>query len=163
MGKVAIITGGGDGIGFGVATSLAEAGYDLALWDVRADVGSAAASKLAKEHGVKALSVATDVAKADQVEAATQQTVKDLGTPFLLVNNAGITRIGRMEDAKLSDWQAVIDVNLTGVFLCTQSVGRRMLEAREGVIVNIASVSALTPQLYRPGYSASKAGVVALT
>jgi NAD(P)-dependent dehydrogenase (short-subunit alcohol dehydrogenase family) len=163
MGKVAIITGGGDGIGFGIATSLGQAGYDLALWDVRAEVGEAAAKRLADEHGVRTLATATDVSKADQVEAATRAVVDGLGVPYLLVNNAGITRIGRMEDAKLSDWQAVIDVNLTGVFICTQAVGRRMLEAGEGVIVNIASVSAATPQVYRPGYSATKAGVVALT
>ena len=163
MGKVAIITGGGDGIGFGIATSLGEAGYDLALWDVRAEVGEDAAEKLGQAHGVRAIAVTTDVAKADQVEAATLKTVEALGTPYLLVNNAGITRIGRLEDTKPADWQAVIDVNLTGVFLCTQAVGRRMLDAREGVIVNIASVSALTPQVYRPGYSPSKAGVVALT
>ncbi len=152
MGKVAIVTGGGDGIGYGIATSLAQEGYDLALWDVRAEVGQAAAKKLAAEHGVRTLAVTTDVAKADQVEAATKATVEGLGTPYLLVNNAGITRIGRMEDVKLADWQAVIDVNLTGVFLCTQAVGRHMLAAREGVIVNIASVSALTPQVYRPAY-----------
>lgn len=163
MGKVAIVTGGGDGIGYGIATSLAQEGYDLALWDVRAVVGQTAANKLASEHGVRTLAITTDVSKADQVEAAIKATIEGLGTPYLLVNNAGITRIGRMEDVKLADWQAVIDVNLTGVFLCTQAVGRHMLAAREGVIVNIASVSALTPQVYRPAYSPTKAGVVALT
>jgi glucose 1-dehydrogenase len=163
MGKVAIITGGGDGIGYGIATSLAQAGYDLAIWDIRPEVGEAAAQRLAREHGVRTLATATDVASPDQVEAATGAAVEGLGTPYLLVNNAGITRIGRMEDATVADWKAVIDVNLTGVFLCTQSVGRHLVKAGEGAIVNIASVSALTPQVYRPGYSASKAGVVALT
>jgi NAD(P)-dependent dehydrogenase (short-subunit alcohol dehydrogenase family) len=163
MGKVAIVTGGGDGIGFGIATSLAQAGFDIAVWDIRPEVGEAAAKKLAGDHGVRTLATATDVAKADQVEAATRAAVEDLGTPYLLVNNAGIARIGRLEDVKLSDWQAVIDVNLTGVFICTQAVGRRMLTAGDGVIVNIASVSAFNPQTYRPGYSPTKAGVVALT
>jgi glucose 1-dehydrogenase len=163
MGKVAIVTGGGDGIGYGIATSLAEAGYDLAVWDVRGEVGQAAADRLAAGHNVRTLAKATDVSRADQVKAAMDATVAGLGPPHLLVNNAGITRIGRMEDADPRDWQAVIDVNLTGAFLCTQAAGRHMLAAGEGVIVNVASVSALTPQSYRPGYSASKAGVVALT
>ncbi len=163
MGKVAIVTGGGDGIGLGIAQSLAAAGYDLALWEVRPDVGREAADRLVREHGVRALAIACDVAKQDQILAATEQTVKSLGTPYLLVNNAGITRIGRLEDTKLADWLAVIDVNLTGVFMCTQAVGRHMLAERKGAIVNIASVSGVLPQVYRPAYSPTKAGVIALT
>jgi NAD(P)-dependent dehydrogenase (short-subunit alcohol dehydrogenase family) len=163
MGKVAIVTGGGEGIGLGIAASLAGAGYDLALWEVREDVGRSAAQRLEREHKVRAIAIRCDVAKQDQVLAATDETVKALGTPDLLVNNAGITRIGRLEDAKLADWQAVVDVNLTGVFLCTQAVGRHMLAARRGSIVNIASVSGVLPQVYRPAYSPTKAGVIALT
>src|SRR5262245_37094502 len=122
MGKVAIVTGGGDGIGYGIATSLARAGYDLAIWDVRGEVGDAAARRLAEEHGARTMATATDVSEAGQVAAATRSVVDGLGTPHLLVNNAGITRIGRMEDATLADWRAVIDVNLTGVYICTQAV-----------------------------------------
>jgi glucose 1-dehydrogenase len=161
--KVAIVTGGGDGIGFGIATSLAGAGYDLALWELREAVGRSAADRLAAEHGIRAIAIACDVAKQDQVLAATDETVKTLGIPDLLVNNAGITRIGRLEDVKLADWKAVIDVNLTGVFLCTQAVGRHLLAAGRGSIVNIASVSGVLPQVYRPAYSPTKAGVIALT
>jgi NAD(P)-dependent dehydrogenase (short-subunit alcohol dehydrogenase family) len=163
MGRVAIITGGGDGIGRGIATQLAKAGYDVAIWEIREEVGATAAEKLAAEHGVKALSFACDVGKKDQVDAATAETVEALGAPYLLVNNAGITKVGRLEDVPLEQWQAVIDVNLTGVFLCTQAIGRHLLAAGRGVIVNIASVSASIPQVYRPGYSPTKAGVVALT
>jgi glucose 1-dehydrogenase len=163
MGRVAIVTGGGDGIGLGIATQLARAGYDLAIWEVRPEVGGSAAAKLAADHDVRAQAFACDVSQAAQVEAATAATVETLGTPYLLVNNAGITRVGRLEDASPADWQAVLAVNLTGVFLCTQAVGRHMLDAGRGAIVNIVSVSAGIPQVYRPGYSPSKAGVVALT
>lgn len=163
MGRVAIVTGGGDGIGFGIATSLADAGYDLAIWELREEIGRSAAERLAGEKGVRAVAVGCDVSKQDQVLAATEATVKELGTPSLLVNNAGITRIGRLEDASLADWQAVVDVNLTGVFLCMQAVGRHLLAAGQGCIVNVASVAGTIPQVYRPGYSPSKAGVILLT
>jgi NAD(P)-dependent dehydrogenase (short-subunit alcohol dehydrogenase family) len=163
MGRTAIVTGGGDGIGLGIAMQLARAGYRVALWEVREDVGRAAAERIAADHGVEARAFGCDVSRADQVERATAATVEALGTPHLLVNNAGITRIGRLEEVSLADWQAVIDVNLTGAFLCTQAVGRRLLAAGRGVIVNVASVSASIPQVYRPGYSPSKAGLVALT
>jgi NAD(P)-dependent dehydrogenase (short-subunit alcohol dehydrogenase family) len=163
MGRVAIVTGGGDGIGLGIATSLAAAGYDLALWELREDVGKASAARLAAERDIRAVAIRCDVADQSQVLAATNETVKALGVPEVLVNNAGITRIGRLEDVPLADWQAVIDVNLTGVFLCTQAVGRHLLAAGRGSIINIASVSAGIPQVYRPGYSPTKAGVVALT
>lgn len=163
MARIAIVTGGGDGIGLGIATSLAGAGYDLAIWEVRDEVGRASAERLAAEHGVRAVALHCDVSKQDQVEAATAATVDALGVPHLLVNNAGITRIGRLEDVSLADWQAVIDVNLTGVFLCTQVVGRHLLAAGQGSIVNVASVSGQLPQVYRPGYSPSKAGVILLT
>jgi NAD(P)-dependent dehydrogenase (short-subunit alcohol dehydrogenase family) len=161
--RVAVVTGGGDGIGAGIATCIARAGYDLAIWEVREDVGRASAEQLAQEHAVRVVSIRCDVSKQDEVLAATEATVARLGRPYALVNNAGITRVGRMEDVSLADWQAVIDVNLTGVFLCTQAVGRHMLEAGQGAIVNIASVSGEIPQLYRPAYSPTKAGVILLT
>jgi NAD(P)-dependent dehydrogenase (short-subunit alcohol dehydrogenase family) len=163
MRRVAIVTGGGDGIGLGIATALAGAGYDLALWEIREDVGQAAAGKLAAEHGGRAVAIRCDVSRQADVEQATQATVDRLGTPHLLVNNAGITRIGRIEDTSLADWQAVLDVNITGVFLCTQAVGRHLLAAGRGCIVNVASVSGGIPQVYRPGYSVSKAGVILFT
>lgn len=160
--RVAIVTGGGGGIGLGIAASLSEAGHDVAIWDVREAAAQEAAEALAAK-GRRSIGVACDVSKQDQVQAATAAVVDQLGVPYLLVNNAGVSRIGRLEDAELADWQAVLDVNLTGVFLCTQAVGREMLAAGNGCIVNVASVSGRVPQVFRPAYSVTKAGVILLT
>jgi glucose 1-dehydrogenase len=146
----------------GIAQSLAEAGYRVAMWDLLEDVVGQAADEIT-ERGGSALPIRCDVTDEGSVAAATQRVVDEFGRPHVLVNNAGIVRVGALAEMTLEDWRATIDVNLTGPFICTQAVGRHMLDAREGSIVNVASLSALMPQPYRGSYSPSKAGVVQLT
>ena len=162
MGEVAVITGGAGGIAFGIASALVRAGYDVALWDTRGDLAKASADRLAAA-GARSMGRQCDVTSVDGVKAATRATVDALGPPNLLVNNAGITRSGHLETMALADWQLVIDVNLTGTFVCTQVVGRHLLDSGRASIVNVASISGLVPSPFRAAYNASKAAIVALT
>lgn len=160
---VAVVTGASRGIGVGIATELARAGYDLALWarDVAAIEGLAAA--LADDHGVATRAIGCDVRDEASIVAATAAAVEGLGVPTVLVNNAAISRRHHLEDLSADDWDDVVGTNLRGPFLCTRVVGRYMLAAGHGAIVNVASVAGSIPQPYFGAYSASKAGLVALT
>jgi 3-oxoacyl-[acyl-carrier protein] reductase len=113
--------------------------------------------------GGSAVAIQADVSQADQVDGLINGTLKQFGRVDVLVNNAGITRDTLLLRMKLEDWQAVIDLNLTGVFLCTRAVAKIMLKQRSGRIINIASVAG---QMGNPGqanYSAAKAGVIGFT
>lgn len=160
--RVAVVTGAGSGIGKGTAQCLADAGYDIAIWEVRPEAGKATAEELRAKR-VRTLSLVCDVSSQESVTAAAAATRAELGVPYVLVNNAGINRPERLEDLALDDWNRVIAVDLTGVFLCMQEVGRAMLELGRGCIVNIASVAAIHPTSYFGAYSPAKAGVVQLT
>lgn len=160
--KVAIVTGGGRGLGLGIGKCLAAAGYRVALWDRDGDNALNAAAEL-RTAGATAFGIACDVSDYDAVAAATQATERELGRPTLLVNNAGTRHRARLEDLTPADWQNEIGVNLSGVFYCTQLVGRRMLEVEYGSIVNIASMSASSGLALRGAYTPTKAGVVGLT
>lgn len=162
-GKTAVITGGARGIGEAIATILAKMGANIVIWDVLEDQAKATADKLAKEHGVKGAGFAVDVTKADSVEAAVEAAVKEFGAIDILINNAGITRDGLIIRMKEEDWDQVLAINLKGVWQCTKSVGKVMLKARKGSIVNIASVVGVMGNAGQANYSASKAGVIGLT
>ncbi len=162
-GKNAVITGGARGIGEAIATTMANLGANIILWDVLEDQAKATAEKLAKAHGVKAAGAGVDVTKADSVDAAVDAAVKEFGGIDILVNNAGITRDGLIIRMKEEDWDLVLAINLKGVWQCTKSVGRVMLKARGGSIVNIASVVGVMGNAGQANYSASKAGVIGLT
>lgn len=163
QGKTAIITGGARGIGEAIATVLARMGANIVIWDVLADQAKATADNLAKEHNVKTAGFAVDVTKADSVDAATEGALKEFGSLDILINNAGITRDGLIIRMKEEDWDQVIAINLKGVWQCTKSVGKVMLKARKGSIVNIASVVGVMGNAGQANYSASKAGVIGLT
>ncbi len=162
-GKNAIITGGARGIGEAIATVMAKMGANIIIWDVLEDGAKATADKLAKEHGVKAAGYAVDVTKGESVDAAVQKAVEEFESIDILVNNAGITRDGLIIRMKEEDWDAVLAINLKGVWQCTKSVGKVMLKARKGAIVNIASVVGVMGNAGQANYSASKAGVIGLT
>ena len=167
-GKAAIVTGGGTGIGRQLAQGLAELGADVVLCARKADRCERAAAELRGELGVRALGLACDVRDPVSVEAVVERTVAELGRVDILVNNAGTTWGAPPEDLPLDAWRKVIDVNLTGVFLFAQAVGRRMIEQGPGGrIVNIASIAGLVGQPAEHAdsvvYHASKGGVIALT
>ena len=161
-GKTAFVTGSARGIGQSIALRLAEAGADIAVSDLQADWCEESVEKI-RALGRKAEGYALNVADAEQVQAAVDQAHSDFGKIDILVNNAGITKDGLIMRMSESDWDAVLDINLKGTFLCTKAVTRYMMKARSGAIVNIASVIGLMGNPGQANYGASKAGVIALT
>ncbi|WP_373547677.1 3-oxoacyl-[acyl-carrier-protein] reductase [Chamaesiphon sp.] len=163
VGKVAVVTGASRGIGRAIALELARVGAKVA---VNYASSSDAADRLVTQimdAGGEAISICADVSKAEQIDALVSTVMHKWGRIDVLVNNAGITRDTLLLRMKLEDWQAVIDTNLTGIFLCTRAVSKIMLKQKSGRIVNIASVAG---QMGNPGqanYSASKAGAIGFT
>jgi gluconate 5-dehydrogenase len=167
-GKRAIVTGGGSGLGLQIAAGLAGSGADLMLCARKVERCQEAAAALAREHGVRALAHACDVRDADQVEAVVAATVGELGGVDILVNNAGTSWGAPAIDFPGEAWKKVLDVNLTGTFIFSQAVARRMIDAGEGgKIVNVSSVLGLrgapAELVDAVGYNASKGGVLALS
>ncbi len=163
-GRTAFVTGGGQGIGRGFAHALGDAGAAVAVVDVVQERAERVAHELAQK-GIASLALAADVTQPDQVQALVDQVVAHWGSLTIAVNNAGIGQWVDSESMALSDWQRMIDINLTGVFLCAQAAGRVMLAAGYGKIINTASMSGSivnTPQ-NQAAYNTSKAGVIHLT
>ncbi len=162
-GQVAIVTGASRGIGKAAALALAAEGADVV---VNYASSSAAAEQVVGEieaAGGRAIAIAADVSQADQVDTLVNTVVEKWGRVDVLVNNAGITRDTLLLRMKPEDWQAVIDLNLTGVFLCTRAVSKIMLKQRSGRIINITSVSGLMGNIGQSNYAAAKAGVIGFT
>lgn len=161
-GKIALVTGAARGIGQAIALKLAAEGADLALCDVQADWLAETAGKVAA-LGRRAECIAVDVSKAAQVQAAVEQAEKAFGRIDILVNNAGITRDTFLVRMSEEDWDQVLDINLKGAFLFTKAAARGMMKQRRGAIVNVASIIGLIGNAGQCNYSASKAGLIALT
>lgn len=161
-GRAAIVTGGGQGIGFAVAARLLQSGAAVSLWDRDADVLRQAAGELEKSGRV--ITAAVDVANADAVQAAADATAKDLGSIDILVANAGIAGPNhKLWEYPLDAWKQVIDINLSGVFYCCRAVVPYMVKQNYGRIVNVASIAGKEGNPNASAYGASKAGVIALT
>jgi NAD(P)-dependent dehydrogenase (short-subunit alcohol dehydrogenase family) len=163
-GKVAIVTGGGSGIGRQMAHGLADAGAELVLCARKVE----RCEEAAREMPTRALALSCNVSDPDSVNAMVRRAVDEFGHVDILVNNAGTVWGAAPEDIPLEGWQKVVNVNLTGVFLCAQAVGRAMIERGEGgKIVNIASVAGLhgapAEVVNTLPYHATKGGVIALT
>jgi gluconate 5-dehydrogenase len=166
-GKVAIVTGGGSGLGRQMAEALAESGADVVLCARKAERCEQTADELSG-LGIRAIGMACDIRDPEQIQAVVDRTVDELGRVDILVNNSGTSWGASPEDIPLEGWQKVIDVNLTGAFVFAQSAGRVMIEQGDGgKIVNVASVAAFrgAPQeaMNALPYNASKGGLVALT
>ncbi len=162
-GQVALVTGASRGIGRAIALALATEGAKVVVNYARSSTAAEEIVATISAEGGQALALQADVSQADQVDALISGTLEAFGRIDILVNNAGITRDTLLLRMKLEDWQAVIDLNLTGVFLCTKAVAKGMLKQRSGRIINIASVAG---QMGNPGqanYSAAKAGVIGFT
>jgi len=160
--RVAIVTGGGSGIGAAVSQRLAADGAAVAVFDLVGDSAEETASAI-KASGGAAIAVVCDVADRAAIEAGVTETVKQLGRPTILINNAGITPFGRFLDISREAFDQVIAVNLRGTFECCQVVIPHMVEEGWGRIVNISSSSAQTGNYGHTHYSASKAAVIGLT
>lgn len=161
-GKVAIVTGGAQGIGRAIAEALARDGADIVVADL--DPGrSQEAVAAVQQLGRRALNVKVNVADFNDVKAMADHVMKEWGKIDILVNNAGITRDGLLLRMKEEDWNLVMQVNLNGTFHCTKVVLQPMTKARYGRIVNIASIVGVMGNAGQANYAASKAAVIGFT
>jgi NAD(P)-dependent dehydrogenase (short-subunit alcohol dehydrogenase family) len=163
-GQVGIVTGGGQGLGKSFCHALAEAGADIVVAEINEKTGPVTVEEM-EARGRRGLFVKTDVRDQESVETMVERTLLAFGKIDFLMNNAGIVQHLPAEEVAPDDWREVLDVNLTGVFLCCQAVGRHMIERKQGRIINIASMSGLIvnfPQA-QASYNASKAAVIHLT
>lgn len=160
--RIAIVTGASQGIGRAIAVELAKVGADVVVCSRRLDTLKPVADAVRAE-GRRALAVACDVGNPEQVNEVVARTVAEFGRIDLLVNNAGYRIRSPFEDLPRGEWDAMVQTNLTGVFLLTQAVGRVMIRQRSGKVVNVSSVAGRTGSRGMAAYAATKAGVDVLT
>ncbi|KAG8063935.1 hypothetical protein GUJ93_ZPchr0004g38111 [Zizania palustris] len=160
---VVVVTGASRGIGKATALALGKAGCKVLVNYARSSKEAEEVSKEIEAAGGQAITFGGDVSKEADVESMMKAALDKWGTIDVLVNNAGITRDTLLMRMKKSQWQDVIDLNLTGVFLCTQAATKVMMKKRKGKIINIASVVGLVGNVGQANYSAAKAGVIGLT
>lgn len=157
-GKVVVITGAAQGLGEIAAARFAALGARVALLDVNTDGIEKIAAELRGE-GADAIAVACDQSDEASVVAAAAKVGADLGPADALINNAAVISWTPLEDLSVAEWERVMDINVTGVFICMREFGRQMIAEGRGSIVNIASVAASTPEPKAGAYSASKAAI----
>jgi 3-oxoacyl-[acyl-carrier protein] reductase len=160
--KTVVITGAGQGLGFGMARRFGDAGAHVVIAEINAPIGEAAAAALQGE-GFSAQFEKLDVRDPAQSQTLVQRLVESRGAIDVWVNNAGISRLAPAETMPRAYWDDSIAVMLSGTFYCAQAAGRQMLAQGRGVIINVASVTGMLHEKERAAYSAAKAGVVALT
>jgi NAD(P)-dependent dehydrogenase (short-subunit alcohol dehydrogenase family) len=162
--RVAIVTGAGTGLGLAIAHELARAGAHIAVLELDEGSARAAADELSGRHGVTAIPVPTDVSDRAVVDASFARVASEFGRHDIVVNNAGISRVGpHTHEVTDEDWQDTIDVMQTGVFYCMRAAGRLMLPQRTGSIVNVSSIRGFSPNPGRLAYCAVKAAVIMMT
>ncbi len=161
-GRVAIVTGGAQGIGKSIALALADVGADVLLADVQEEALEKTAAELTAK-GVKATTSLTDVSKSSDAEAMAKKAMEELGGLDILVNNAGITRDNLFLRMSEQEWDLVMNVNLKGAFNCCKAALKGLLKSEHGRIVNISSIIGLMGNAGQANYSASKAGLLGLT
>jgi meso-butanediol dehydrogenase/(S,S)-butanediol dehydrogenase/diacetyl reductase len=167
--EVAIVTGGGGGIGEGICDCLAQEGAHVVVSDIREESAEKVAGKIGK-WGVKSLSVKTDVRNANDCEALVDRALKDMSRIDILVCSAGVDGLdpeidspGVIENISEENWDLVVDVNLKGVFLCNRAVAPYFKNKRSGKIINISSTVGRSGVDWLPHYGATKAGIIVLT
>ncbi len=157
-GRVAVVTGGGEGIGRGVAEGLAAFGASVAIWEQNPDTCASTAK------AIGALGIVTDVRDSEQVDKSLQRTAAELGVPSILVNNAGGVFSSPLLDTSENGWDALYRSNLRHVLLCTQRVARRLVAAGQpGSIINVTSIEGVRAAPGYAAYAAAKAGVINYT
>jgi 3-oxoacyl-[acyl-carrier protein] reductase len=162
-GKVAIITGGATGIGYATALELARLGASVVIASRTASELEAAATRISAETGARCLAVPTDVKVEEQVVALVARTVAEFGRIDVLVNNAGGTRMGPLEDLPTRGWDAAFDLNAKSAYLATREAGRHMIAQRSGAIVNVSSNAGITGVKGGAHYSAAKSALQMFT
>ncbi len=162
-GQSAIVTGSGRGIGRAIAERLAEAGANIVVSDIEQAAANKTAEEITAQYGVETIAIVANVAKKEETDKLVEATLEKFGKVDILVNNAGITKDNLLMRMSEAEWDAVLTINLKGVFNGIQSVTRPMMKARSGKIVNIASVVGVMGNAGQANYSAAKAGVIGLT
>ena len=160
--KVALVTGGAQGIGKTISEELVRNGVHVVLGDVNLE-GAQATAEAINNSGGSASAVKIDVSNPAEVKQVFDSIMKDKKPVDILINNAGITRDGLMIRMKEVDWDIVLNINLKGSFLCSQQAAKQMMKQKSGAIVNIASIVGVMGNFGQANYSASKAGVIGLT
>lgn len=160
--KVAIITGGAQGIGKAAVLKFVSEGAKVIVWDVDENKGTEFISDL-EQKGFAAKFMKVNVAKLEEVEVSVQHVIQGYGRIDILINNAGILRDATLLKMTADQWQQVIDVNLTGVFNCTKAVAPHMVEKKYGKIINATSVVGLYGNFGQTNYVATKSGVIGMT
>jgi len=161
-GKVAIVTGSGQGIGKAIAVTLAREGAKVVIADINEEAARDVAGEI-RSSGGEALAIKVDVTNSYEVSQLVEQTLAHFGKIDILVNNVGITKPSPTEQLSEADWDRIITVNLKGTFLCCREVGKQMIKQKSGKIVSIASLAAHKGLAYIAPYCASKAGIIGLT
>jgi 3-oxoacyl-[acyl-carrier protein] reductase len=161
-GKVALVTGGGRGIGKEIALLFAREGADIVIWDVNPQDADNTCKEI-EALGRKTLSGQVDVTDYAKVEEAVNKILDKFNKIDILVNNAGITKDNLLLRMSQAEWDAVINVNLKGTFNCTKACARPLIKQRQGKIINIASIIGIMGNAGQANYAASKAGIIALT
>lgn len=161
--KTAIVTGSARGIGKAIAEKLAQAGAKVVINDINEESAKNTAEEISKKYSVETLYYACDISKEDQAEKLIQVCKEKWGKVDILVNNAGITRDTLLLRMTKEQWDQVININLTGTFLCTRAAFKIMMNQRSGVIINISSIAGENGNVGQANYSASKAGVIGFT
>jgi 3-oxoacyl-[acyl-carrier protein] reductase len=160
--KVALVTGAARGIGREIAVSFAKEGCDIVAWDINMQETDELA-RTVEGCGRKFMAQEVDITDAAKVSEAVNKILDKLGKVDILVNNAGITRDNLLLRMSEAEWDAVIDVNLKGAFNCIKAASKLMIKQRSGKIINIASIIGIIGNAGQANYSASKAGIIALT
>lgn len=161
--RIALVTGAAQGLGAALSLRLAREGCDVVVADLNGERAAQTAADIAQQTGRRTLSLTADVTDEEQVRAMVDKTVETFGRLDILVANAGIVRSGAIDELSLRDWQLVIDVNLTGYFLCAKYAAIVMKRQRSGVIIQINSKSGKKGSYKNSAYSASKFGGIGLT
>lgn len=161
--KVALVTGAARGLGRAIALELATAGAKVVVNYAGSEGKAAEVVEKIRAAGGEAFAVQADVSQAEDVERLVKAALEGFGRIDILVNNAGIARDNLLLRMKEGDWDAVLDTNLKGVYLCTKAVSKGMLKQRFGVIVNISSVVGISGNAGQANYAAAKAGVIGFT
>jgi 3-oxoacyl-[acyl-carrier protein] reductase len=161
--KVAIVTGGAQGIGRAIAELFAERGADVVLADIQFEKAEETANIIIEQTGQRAMAVSLDATSLEQANALVEKTVEVFGGVHILVNNVGTTRDTLLMRMPESDWDLVLNVNLKSVFNCSKAVVRQMMRSRYGRIINMSSVAGIAGNAGQTNYSSSKAGIIGFT